>query len=86
MGTRSNIGIQNEDGSYDVIYCHWDGASFSSEYGYIIYAPPAAEGLRIDSYPDELKALLCFAREHDCDYLKLDRDGPTITRFPTYRW
>lgn len=25
MSTRSNIGIQNEDGSLDVIYCHWDG-------------------------------------------------------------
>lgn len=25
MGTRSNIGLQNEDGSYDIIYCHWDG-------------------------------------------------------------
>ena len=25
MGTRSNIGIQNEDGSVLGIYCHWDG-------------------------------------------------------------
>ncbi|MBQ3143436.1 MAG: hypothetical protein IJB89_02870 [Akkermansia sp.] len=25
MSTRSNIGIWNEDGSLDVIYCHWDG-------------------------------------------------------------
>lgn len=25
MSTRSHIGIQNEDGSLDVIYCHWDG-------------------------------------------------------------
>lgn len=25
MSTRSNIGIINEDGSVDVIYCHWDG-------------------------------------------------------------
>jgi hypothetical protein len=25
MGTRSNIAIKNDDGSYDVIYCHWDG-------------------------------------------------------------
>ena len=25
MSTRSNIGIHNEDGSLDVIYCHWDG-------------------------------------------------------------
>lgn len=25
MGTRSNIGILNEDGTFEVIYCHWDG-------------------------------------------------------------
>jgi len=25
MGTRSNIAIKNDDGSYDLIYCHWDG-------------------------------------------------------------
>lgn len=25
MSTRSNIGIINEDGSVDVIYCHYDG-------------------------------------------------------------
>lgn len=25
MSTRSHIGIRNEDGSLDVIYCHYDG-------------------------------------------------------------
>ena len=25
MGTRSNIGIVNEDASVTAIYCHWDG-------------------------------------------------------------
>lgn len=25
MSTRSHIGIWNEDGTLDVIYCHWDG-------------------------------------------------------------
>lgn len=25
MSTRSFIGIHNDDGSYSVIYCHWDG-------------------------------------------------------------
>lgn len=25
MATRSNIGIENEDGSVDYVYCHWDG-------------------------------------------------------------
>lgn len=25
MATRSTIGIQNDDNSIDLIYCHWDG-------------------------------------------------------------
>ncbi len=25
MGTRSNIGARQEDGTIKVIYCHWDG-------------------------------------------------------------
>lgn len=25
MGTRSQIGIMNEDGSITTVYCHWDG-------------------------------------------------------------
>lgn len=25
MGTRSNIGIINDDETFEVIYCHWDG-------------------------------------------------------------
>ena len=25
MGTRSNIALQEEDGSIEMIYCHWDG-------------------------------------------------------------
>lgn len=25
MGTRSNIGILNKDGSKEFVYCHWDG-------------------------------------------------------------
>lgn len=35
MSTRSHIGIQNEDGSLDVIYCHWDG--YPSYNGAILF-------------------------------------------------
>ena len=34
MGTRSNIGIVNEDASVTAIYCHWDG--FLSYNGQIL--------------------------------------------------
>jgi hypothetical protein len=36
MSTRSHICRQNTDGSYDVIYCHYDG--YPSHNGRILYA------------------------------------------------
>lgn len=30
MGTRSRIGIENEDGTITSIYCHWDGYVFNN--------------------------------------------------------
>jgi hypothetical protein len=35
MGTRSRIGIMNDDGSIRSIYCHWDG--YLSYNGVILY-------------------------------------------------
>src|SRR5215471_1678642 len=35
MSTRSNICRQNTDGSYDVIYCHFDG--YPSGVGKVLY-------------------------------------------------
>lgn len=43
MGTRSSIGIQNEDGSVTAIYCHWDG--YPSYNGRVL----------VDHYSDEAK-------------------------------
>lgn len=34
MGTRSRIAIRNDDGTYDSIYCHWDG--YPSHNGLIL--------------------------------------------------
>ena len=34
MATRSCIGRQNEDGSIDYIYCHWDG--YPAYNGYVL--------------------------------------------------
>lgn len=42
MGTRSRIAIRNDDGSFESIYCHWDG--YPSHNGKILrdhYADPA---------------------------------------------
>lgn len=43
MATRSNIGILNQDGSVEYVYCHWDG--YPSHNGRILK----------DHYTDEAK-------------------------------
>ncbi len=48
MGTRSNIGIINRDGSVEMIYCHWDG--YPSNNGKILLENYTNE--------DKLRALL----------------------------
>lgn len=35
MSTRSEIGIQNEDGTIESIYCHWDG--YPAHNGFILF-------------------------------------------------
>lgn len=41
MGTRSEIGIQNQDGTIESIYCHWDG--YPAHNGYILFKHYRAE-------------------------------------------
>jgi hypothetical protein len=59
-----------------------DIASFNSEFGYIIYTEYSDD---LD-YPEELKRVLELAREKDCAFLRLDRDGPVIEDLPSYDW
>lgn len=41
MGTRSRIGIENEDGTITSIYCHWDG--YLSHVGRILHTSYTTE-------------------------------------------
>lgn len=50
MSTRSHIGIRNEDGSLDVIYCHWDG--YPSHNGNIL--------LHHYQNPDKIRELIAL--------------------------
>jgi hypothetical protein len=35
---------------------------------------------------EELAAILLFAKEKDCDYIKFDEDANTISNFSTFEW
>lgn len=81
MSTRSNICIQNEDGSFDVIYCHFDG--YLSQNGQILldnYADPSK--VRALIAPGDLSSLAAeIGEKHnfnnspdgECNYYGRDR-------------
>ena len=58
---------------------------YTKDCGYFVCVPELDE---IDEYdmPDDLKACLKFAAEHDCYWLVLDADADTINELETYEW
>lgn len=39
-----------------------------------------------EDYPTDLYECLMFAKEHGCDEVKFDCDGPILEGLPTYDW
>lgn len=58
---------------------------YEKDCGYFVSVPEWDE---IDDYdmPDDLKACLKFAAEHNCYWLVLDGDADTIDELKTYKW
>lgn len=56
-----------------------------AEYGFWIHVPREDRAFA-PSLPADLKACLMLAREHDCQWLCLDRDGEEVSMLPTYDW
>jgi hypothetical protein len=61
------------------------------EYGFFVWVPTAdlldeyIETFREESgVSDAFLGLLRYAREHDCDWLLLDRDAPFLADLPTF--
>ena len=55
----------------------------SEEYGWFIYCNVALPDLNV---PEDLLKVMCFARDNDCAWLCLDRDGEILDYFETYEW
>lgn len=55
------------------------------EYGWFVFVPPSPV---IDelNLPDDLRRLLHYARDLQCDWVMLDRDAEAIDALPTYDW
>ena len=39
-----------------------------------------------EDIPEDLSALINFAKNLDCKWLKLDQDGSKLDKFPEYDW
>lgn len=42
--------------------------------------------LREEGWSPAIAAIQQFAKDHDCDYVRLDPDGPTVDGLETYEW
>lgn len=52
------------------------------EWGWFVYVGEDAG----EPYPDDLKAILDFARRKGCDWIMFDSDAGLVDCLPTYDW
>lgn len=53
------------------------------EYGYYIYIQ---KNILAENPPDDLKAIIKYAKKHKADLIILDRDCDTVNELKTYEW
>ena len=61
------------------------GGSYD-EIGWFAYVHHENVGLDRDRIPDELFAVMTWARQKDVDYILFDRDGGRIDDLPFFDW
>ena len=70
----SNLGVYNKTAKYIGSIEH---------YGWFIYCNVDLPDLNV---PKDLLKVMCFARDNNCDWLCLDRDGEIIDGLDEYEW
>ncbi|MCC0054497.1 MAG: hypothetical protein H6883_00010 [Rhodobiaceae bacterium] len=63
----------------------WAGGPYGT-YGWFLYAHDENRGAGADAIPDDLMAVMEWARSQGCHYLLLDRDGDTVDGLDIYEW
>ncbi|MFC5386995.1 hypothetical protein ACFPLB_13600 [Aquamicrobium segne] len=56
------------------------------DYGWFVYAHDENAGVGSDAIPDDLFAVMTWARSQGCDYLLLDCDADQVEGLPHYEW
>lgn len=66
------------------------GISYTlGEYGYLLWipeSPPAIPATNFAPLSDAVRGCIKLAREQDCQYLRLDRDGPYYDGLERFDW
>lgn len=80
----------NEEAEELPPFCNIEwGPAFAREEGWLFYVPKMAENGEPDDpegTPDDLARVFMFAREHGCDWVMLDCDGPQVELLPHHEW
>jgi hypothetical protein len=53
-------------------------------YGWFVYVTGMVDGDK--GYPDDLRAILAYARARGCTWIMLDQDGLVVDGLPTFEW
>lgn len=75
-----------KDGGYSRLIVYNKVAKYiggTEEYGWFIYCKVGLPDLNV---PEDLLKVMCFARDNDCDWLCLDRDGDVVDSLDKYKW
>lgn len=55
-------------------------------YGYFFFVDADSLEDYEETMPEDLYACCCYAKEHGCEWLCLDEDGPLMEGLKTYEW
>lgn len=58
----------------------------TGEYGWMIWADGQEEESYLEKTSSNLRKLIEFAREHECEWIRFDCDADPIDGLPTYDW
>lgn len=73
-----------QGGSNEIEGC----VTYAEENGLFLWVPnnPVESDCMEDRVPPEILRLQILAREHDCDYILFDCDGPEVEGIPKWEW
>ena len=72
--------------------CQIDGhVADWGEYGWVVYCggntvPQVDNDTELMLLPEDLHRCLMFARDHDCQFVRFDCDGPLVDGLPEFDW